>query len=175
MINAWDWVQRATDLISISPDQAGATPSQIELCRAISSAYYGLFHLLTTEGTKPFAAGGSRLSFQATRAFNHAGMRKVCDAYARFPSDPFQGILKDLNSLPPAPQLIGIARAFVFLQEGRHTADYDSSVMIEFENAAEHVRLCRSAFQDFEAVKTLPQTTVFLTALLLADRWACRG
>ncbi len=54
-------------------------------------------------------------------------------------------------------------------------ADYDLLATIEFEDAAELVRLCRAAFQDFEAVKTLPETTVFLTALPLADRWTRRG
>ncbi len=102
-------------------------------------------------------------------------MRKVCDAYARFPLKQFPVSLQYLNPQSPPPQLIRIARAFEVLQEGRHEADCDPSAIIEFENAAELVRLCRSAFQDFEAVKTLPETTVFLTALLLADRWGRRG
>lgn len=102
-------------------------------------------------------------------------MRKVCDAYVRSPSSPFPIGLKHLNQRPPTPHLIRIARAFGLLQEGRHVADYDLFATIEFEDAAELVRLCRSAFQDFEAVKTLPETTIFLTALLLDDRWTRRG
>ncbi len=102
-------------------------------------------------------------------------MRKVCDAYVRSPSNPFPVGLEHLSQRPPPPQLVAIARAFGLLQESRHAADYDLFVTFEFEDAAEFVQLCRSAFNDFEVVKTLPETTIFLTALLLADRWTRRG
>jgi len=46
----------------------------------VSSAYYGLFHRLTTAGSMLFAIGGEPLRFQAARAFSHTAMRKICDA-----------------------------------------------------------------------------------------------
>lgn len=102
-------------------------------------------------------------------------MRKVCDAYVRSPLSPFPSGLEHLSSRPPSPQLTEIARAFALLQEGRYTADYDLRAVIEIEDTAQLVRLAESAYADFEAVKTLPEATVFLTALLLADRWTRRG
>ena len=143
--------------------------------RAVSSAYYGLFHRLTTAGSMLFATGGEPLRFQAARAFNHGAMRKVCDAYVRSPARPFSPGLEQLNPSAPDQRLIGVADAFAQLQEGRHAADYDLSLMIQAVYAVGLIRMAEAALADFDAIQSLPETTVFLTALLLADRWTRRG
>lgn len=152
-----------------------ASVTEVELRRAISSAYYGLFHTLTTAGSMLFAAGGDPLRFQAARAFSHTGMRKVCDAYIRSPQRPFPPTLEHLCPQPPDPRLIGIAAAFADLQDGRHASDYDLSAIIEVRYAINLVTVAGTALADFEQIQLLPETTVFLTALLLADRWTRRG
>jgi len=148
---------------------------EVELRRAVSSAYYGLFHRLTTAGSMFFANGGDPLQFQAVRAFNHSSMRKVCDAYIRSPQRPFPPALEHLCPQPPDPRLVGIAAAFADLQDGRHAADYDLAAVIEVRYAINLVTVAGTALADFEQIETLPETTVFLTALLLADRWTRRG
>ena len=145
------------------------------LRRALSSAYYGLFHRLTTAGSMPFATGGEPLRFQATRAFSHTAMRKVCDAYVRSPERPFPPGLAPLNPSNPDSRLARVAGAFALLQEGRYTADYDLSTVIQTAYAARLVSLAETALADFDAIQSLPETTVFLAALLLADRWTRRG
>ncbi|MDE2479328.1 MAG: hypothetical protein KGM87_10580 [Betaproteobacteria bacterium] len=59
-------------------------PKQANLRRAVSSAYYALFHLLVAEGA---AAVGARLNAagraRVRRAFAHAEMKEVCRAYAK--------------------------------------------------------------------------------------------
>ena len=60
-------------------------------------------------------------------------------------------------------------------QEGRHSADYDLSTAIEPRYAAGLVSLAETALADFDAIQSLPETVVFLAALLLADRWTRRG
>lgn len=122
-----------------------------------------------------FAAGGDPLRFQVTRVFNHTAMRKVCDAYVRSPQRPFPPALEHLCPQPPDPRLIGIAAAFVDLQDGRHAVDYDLSAMIEARYAIGLVAVAATALANFDAIQSLPETTVFLTALLLADRWTRRG
>lgn len=47
--------------------------------------------------------------------------------------------------------------------------------MIEAQYAAELVGLAETALADFDAIQSLPETTVFLAALLLGDRWTRRG
>ena len=175
MTHAAELVRHARALIGGQYGPPGSASNEVTLRRALSSAYYGLFHRLTTAGSMPFAAGGEPLRFQAARAFSHTAMRKVCDAYVRSPARPFPTGLEKLSPNPPDRRLIGIALAFARLQEGRHLADYDFSVVIEPPYAADLVRLAETALADFDAIQSLPETTVFLAALLLADRWTRRG
>ena len=175
MISGDDWIAHARTLVAPGSDAAAAGPSQIELRRAVSAADYGLFHTLALAGSGIYAAGGERLRFQVTRAFSHTAMRKVCAAYVRSPAKPFTAGLEHLNRRPPSPELIVVAQAFELLQEGRYTADYDLLAVFELEDVAELVAASAKAAQAFQAVRTMPDTVVFLTALLLADRWTRRG
>ena len=149
--------------------------AEIDLRRAVSAAYYGLFHALTLAGSSVFAGGGDNLRFQTTRAFSHTAVRKVCAAYVRSPLKPFTAGYEHLNEHQPSPELIVVARTFELLQEGRYTADYDLLAKIEFEEAERLVELAEAALTALETVRTRPDTMVFLTALLLSDKWTRRG
>lgn len=175
MTDAADLVAHARRLITEHGSRGGTASSDVELRRALSSAYYGLFHRLTTAGSMPFTGHGDTLRFQVARAFSHAAMRKVCDAYVRSPTRPFPVSLQHLNPAAPNQRLSAVADAFAQLQEGRHAADYDLSTTISAQYAAELVRLAETALADFDAIQSFPETTVFLAALLLADRWTRRG
>ena len=102
-------------------------------------------------------------------------MRKVCDAYIRSPARPFPPGLEQLSPAPPDKRPIEMAFAFSRLQEGRYVADYDLSAVIKASYVAELVAMAETALADFDAIQSLPETAVFLTALLLADRWTRRG
>jgi len=175
VIGSLDFQAHAHDLVFKPSGDLGRDPTEIELRRALSSAYYGLFHCLTTAGSMPFFSGGEAIRFQAARAFNHAAMRKVCDSYVRSPLRPFAPPLEHLSPRAPDRRLIGVAVAFGQLQDDRHAADYDLSAAIEFDYVAQLVRLAQQAVAQFHEVQALPETTVFLIALLLADRWTRRG
>lgn len=172
---AAELVRYARELIGVHYVRSSGTTDDVVLRRAVSSAYYGLFHRLTTAGSMPFVAGGEPLRFQAARAFSHSAMRKVCDAYVRSPARPFPPGLEQLSPSPPDKRLIEIALAFARLQEGRHVADYDLSAVVEAAYAVELVGFAETALADFDVIQSFPETTVFLTALLLADRWTRRG
>lgn len=175
MTYAAELVRHARELIGGQYGPPGSASDEVVLRRALSSAYYGLFHRLTTAGSMPFAAGGKPLRFQAARAFSHAAMRKVCDAYVRSPARPFPPGLESLSPSPPDKRLNEVALAFTRLQEGRHLADYDLLAVIEAAYTSELVSIAETALADFDAIQSLPETTVFLTALLLSDRWTRRG
>lgn len=175
MIDPSEFGTHAWDLVFKPSGHSRRDPTEIELRRALSSAYYGLFHCLTTAGSMPFTAGGEAIRFQAARAFNHSAMRKVCDAYVRSPLRPFAPPLEHLSPHAPDRRLIRVAAAFGQLQDGRHAADYDLSASIDFDYVAQLVRVARLAHAQWYDIKSLPETTVFLTALLLADRWTRRG
>ena len=171
-MNAADLVQHARRLIA----PPAAAPAEADLRRAVSAAYYALFHALTVAGAQSLAQGNSPLQSQVARAFNHTAMRKVCDAYVRSPTRPFQqpGVAH-LNPVAPDLRLSGIAAAFAELQEARHAADYDLTYVIDLSDARLLVDLADAALADLTVIQPLPNTQTFLTALLLADRWTRRG
>lgn len=156
-------------------DRSGSGRNEADLRRAISSSYYALFHSLTTVAAAVFSAGNAALQVQVARAFGHAAMLKVCEAYIRSPQQPLPPHLRQLHSAPIDPRLIGVADAFRQLQDARHSADYDLGVVVETKSAVKAVELASRAISNLQDIRTDPDTTVFLTALLLADRWSRRG
>jgi hypothetical protein len=126
-------------------------------------------------GARCFMQGGWALQSQATRAYSHQTMRKTCERYTRFPSSPFKPPLEALSPVPPDPRLVEVADAFVRLQEGRHAADYDLAANFTLKNVSDLVAADLRAHKNLDEIAHLPETTVFLTALLLDDKWTRRG
>jgi hypothetical protein len=118
-----DLLQQARRLAALDPNR----PRQANLRRAVSSAYYALFHFLTDQAYRMML--GTQLPEVPyrqviARGFDHRTMRDACRSFSG-------GNLPDtiVRSLPqgfivPAA-LRDLARAFVDLQEERHTADYN--------------------------------------------------
>jgi uncharacterized protein (UPF0332 family) len=95
-------------------------PRQASLRRAISSAYYALFHLLLYEATHMLFPGAPvGLRERASRAFSHGEAKSVCEAWAK--GNGIDG----LTIVPIENGLQDISAALVDLQELRHKADYD--------------------------------------------------
>jgi uncharacterized protein (UPF0332 family) len=94
-------------------------PKQADLRRAVSAAYYALFHLLTTEAAQNWKHQNQRNRF--ARIFDH-GRMKTCSL--KVSARPFP---TDAASIGKATDLKLVADSFVTLQQARHTADYDNS------------------------------------------------
>jgi len=94
-------------------------PKQVDLRRAVSAAYYALFHLLTTEAAQNWKHPSQRSRF--ARMFDH-GRMKTCSSKTSSLQLP-----KDSAKIPTAADLKLVAGSFVILQQARHTADYDNS------------------------------------------------
>lgn len=147
---------------------AGATVGA-ELRRAVSTAYYALFHLLIDKGTNRFVAV-ARLRPLVARTFEHKWMLAVCKDYeAAKPAgaaSPGDYILKGAT-IPAA--LVTIASAFIDLQNVRHQADYNLAFPLAHPEAEAAVVQAEAAFLALASVETHPATDEFLTEL-----W-CRG
>ena len=70
---AQDLLEQAQHLI----DWDGADPKQASLRRAVSTAYYALFHLLIDESVGNWAVARQRSKL--ARTFEHRSMKRVCD------------------------------------------------------------------------------------------------
>ena len=95
------------------PDGPGA-PRQSDLKRAISTAYYALFHAIARNGADLLVGVDPERAEtawrQTYRALDHGSAKNACAG---------------LRALSFPPALIRCGEAFVALQEARHQADYD--------------------------------------------------
>jgi hypothetical protein len=97
-------------------------------------------------------------------------MREACQRFKRIDRNPSDD-LRPLLALPIEQELIGIAEVFIALQEARHEADYDLAATFNRTDVLYKVAQAHSAFASWKAVRSRPNATVFLTALLLQRQW----
>jgi hypothetical protein len=149
-------------------------PKQAALRRAVSAAYYSMFHLLVSEGT---AILGSKIGAPARaklrRSFAHADMKIVCVTYVKATTAAnFNDQIAPLLSFPIAPEIKRVALAFMELQELRHLADYDLSVKFNRYQTMSLVKQVEAAFADWQAVRDSPNAKIFAVDLLLRKSWS---
>ena len=135
----------------------------------MSAAYYALFHKLVDEATSRLvgtAYDRSDLRRSLGRGFPHAGMRDACAGFrnAFRKNDPVRRV--GLGAGAIQTELSKVAAAFVDLQQARHEADYDTARRFTKQEALEHVRRAKDAFQDWSVVRRSLPADSFLVALL---------
>jgi uncharacterized protein (UPF0332 family) len=158
-----DLLEQAEHLLRREPRR----PKQVSLRRAISSAYYALFHLLIDEATLR-VIGNPTLRAKFSRAFDHATMRNASNAFATAPPARLAVLT---GGLPMPAQLQSVASTFVALQEARHEADYDVTARFTRVEVEQLVGRARQAFQDWQAIRTDGAVQMYLAALLLWRTW----
>jgi uncharacterized protein (UPF0332 family) len=139
-------------------------PRQASLRRAVSTAYYALFHLLIHEATLNWRRVDQRTLL--ARFFEHGKMKsaskkQVADLKAFFRINPPAG-----HRLDTAQHLHLVADTLVEAQQQRHTADYDGAtiwVRTEVVSFIEHVD---SAFKSWHAIREEPTAQAYLLSLL---------
>jgi len=142
-------------------------PRQASLRRAVSAAYYALFHLLINEGTlRLVPSSPERLRTQVQRAFAHGEMKNACEQIAKS-----SGVLLGLVISPLEAELKTVAEVFVELQQQRHLADYDLSQSFNRIDVLGIIAKANSAISAWNRVRNAPNANVFLAALLLSSRW----
>lgn len=135
--------------------------SQANARRAISSAYYALFHLLIDEATR--IVRPSCVQVPLRRSYEHKTMMNVCDAWCG--RRPMSAVARELVIGPIEEPLKRVASVFVDVQQARHHADYDLLRPVTRRSAADHVRRVRKAFDDWRGVSAEPNSDVFLAML----------
>lgn len=142
----------------------GENPSQASLRRAVSTAYYALFHLLTGEAASRWTGSAAERS-GLERGFEHRVMASVS---RQFNNPTWKDWHNDENPVPLALQ--SIARAFVRLQEERNAADYDNHESWTAVEAQEVLNIAGSAFENWTVISADPMAGNYLMALLLPKR-----
>jgi uncharacterized protein (UPF0332 family) len=135
----------------------GENAKQASLRRAVSTAYYALFHLLIDEAVGNWAIVHQRSAI--ARSFEHGSMKKVCDECVK----QFY-----IAKQPPAQlRLKNVAETFTELQENRHTADYDNSYAWTRARAEMWVEKADLAFKNWRAIRSQGDAQDFLLNLFL--------
>ena len=146
-----DLLQQAYDLANKEP----TNPKQASLRRAVSTAYYALFHLLIDEAVSKWAIERQRSIL--ARTFEHGKMKGICD-----------GVLKSVKSggtVPP--ELNTVAHNFIQLQQHRHIADYDNSKQWSRTETLNVLTLATDAFNAWLAISTQDAAQDYLLQLFL--------
>lgn len=163
ILNADHLFEQADKLASSS---AVGRPRQVDLRRAISAAYYGLFHFCLAAVADEFVGVTRRTSRRyelVYRSIDHRTFRDVCEeAVKPTPKAAFQPYF-------PANGLGGDIQAFSFagieLQRLRHSADYAPLPRFGTADSKEAIKLARDAVRRFDAAPEENRKT-FLTLLL---------
>lgn len=118
-------------------DRGGKNPKQSSLRRAVSSAYYALFHLLIADFVLNWKRRDQRV--RLGRMFEHNKMIK-----AKFPGAPSTQLETDLKK---------VIDAFAQLQEDRLTADYDFGSNWSRLDVANALAIADEAFKAWRTIR----------------------
>lgn len=168
-----DHAQRLADL-------APEVQTEADRRRAISAAYYALFHQLIADATELFAGASTtdtlqqNLASQIGRMISHSEVRNNADTFinskGKYNLKKF--VLELLNETSPTvpSALDSVATTFGKLQDDREKADYVPSATHDSTDAIASVEAAARAVEDWKTVRSQPIARAFLASLLLEKK-----
>lgn len=175
MINPQHLLAVARDLANLDSHR----PRQASLRRAVSSAYYALFHLLIRSSVNAQVGFGPTATHREigetmVRWFTHTRMAVVCGQFTGpvVPSRLRKVLPRGQQGaalVPTSTALQSVTRAFLDLQQARHDADYDPSKHFTRQGVLTQVDQAEQAFKDWDVASADPFRPVFLLLLLTGD------
>ncbi len=146
-------------------------PKQANIRRAISSAYYALFHLLIESTVNVLLPSRAQaLRDQLSRSFEHRNMLQAAKTFAGAGANSKDPWLVALKPATPSADLKDVARQFADLQEARHKADYAVGERFRRSFALSLIVMTRLAFKKWRVIATTPEGEAFMLALLVKSR-----
>ena len=132
-------------------------PRRADLCRAVSTAYYALFHCLARTCADRLAGGTGSVDRpmwrRVYRALDHGDARKRC------------------KNVPPSfPEAVrDFGQRFAELQRKRHFADYDPARLFMKSDVVKDIESARTAVERFLETQASVRRD-FAIHVLLKDR-----
>lgn len=155
---------KASDFLDTAEKLLGTgrgRPLESDLRRAVSTAYYALFHCLAGCRADLLAGRGTARRTEAWRrtyrALSHSQARDAC------------GRKREVAALDPALQ--NFARMFVELQVERHRADYDPAWIGLKQDIANRIANARAVIEEFETAPA-PERRLLAARILFRERGA---
>ncbi|QRE74160.1 hypothetical protein F1D61_11540 [Methylobacterium aquaticum] len=136
----------------------GSKPRQSDLRRAISTAYYALFHIVAQDCADRLVGQGpnrpDKAWRQTYRALNHGDGKRAC---------------AQLRALGFPATLVQTGDAFRTLQEQRHLADYDPDHRVTRADALAAIAAAENGIANLRATSNKDRIA-FAVQLLLRPR-----
>jgi uncharacterized protein (UPF0332 family) len=149
-----DLLDSALGLYSTKPE------TQATLRRAVSTAYYALFHLLIEEACGNWTRREQRPAL--ARVFAHGTMAGASDSRIKRHKNAAHGSVEF--------QLHSVASAFYQLQQERHKADYDLSNKLSAADVELAIGLAADAFETWDTIRNEQIAQDYLFSLLFKER-----
>ncbi|MGD0481352.1 MAG: hypothetical protein ABSA42_14350 [Terracidiphilus sp.] len=157
---AQDLLEQSQFLVRREPGK----PKQASLRRAVSTAYYAVFHLLAWEAANQATpTSPSGLTVRVTRSLEHNSMKRAAQ---QFESGNLPDAIKPLVSSSVPAVLIEAARNFILLQDERHAADYDLTRAFSRARAQTAVDAAARVLANWNAIRDTDDARTFLAALI---------
>ena len=155
-------------------------PRAANLRRAVSAAYYAVFHhLVRAVAVRQIGAAADRrvLADILARGLDHGELRAVCKDFGHG-TGGWKAWMRDAvagSGLPIPPSLALACRSFVELQDLRHSADYDPGFRIGRADARDAIARARVTIDAFTATAETDAGRFFLAAAPLWKGLRQRG
>lgn len=150
----------------LAETKGAGRPKAVRLRRAVSSAYYALFHCMCLEGARcllPQAPQEQQLWM--ARAFQHKPTKDCCEWVAGRRGQIAREVRPLVIALKTTP-FVNVAESFCDLQEARHRADYDHLAPFAKATVLAHVEDARKAVAEVEAADHQDRQAFFVLLAL---------
>lgn len=142
----------------------GGRPRSVWLRRAVSTAYYALFHAISLEAAAHLLPSGrTHDQLAMARAFGHREIKTCCEWIAGRRGGIQRPVLPIVQTLKRG-SVVDVADSFCDLQEARHRADYDHLATFGKAASSAHVLDARRSIARLSAAS--PQEREALFSLL---------
>ena len=136
---------------------------QIDFRRAVSAAYYAVFHLLTMTAAESWAVGMERHRF--ARLFEHGKLRNAFLALPRKLKERL-GSNASHDDQKTADTLAAVAKEFVALQQDRNSADYDNSRVWSYTEVEDVIERAGELYFRWNSVSRTPLAESYFIDML---------
>lgn len=144
-------------------------PKQSNLRRAVSTAYYALFHEVV-DASVTSVLGGSAASgtigARLRRTVSHKSIKAAAQWFAGQRIPQVVAAMRGANTLPPPSALVQVCNAIVQLQEERHRADYDLMSPFARDEVQRSLTNAENAVHAFRGLRPSNDKTIFLLGCL---------
>jgi hypothetical protein len=150
--------------------QASGAPRQVDIRRAISAAYYAVFHFALREVADEFVGKGQQTSAAYALAYRSLSHKKLADICKEVKKPELKASLK--KYAPEAGyswHIREFSELVVQLQEKRHEADYNPSPKFRLADARADIAAAEAAIERFSLADP-EEKRVFLALLVFQAR-----